>query len=72
MTQNERVLWYLQTVGSLTSREASKNLGVDRLAARIEELRRKGNSIETCRKKVKNRFGEEVYIAEYRIEKDEP
>lgn len=72
MTQNERVLWYLQTVGSLTSREASENLGVDRLAARIEELRRKGNRIETSRKKVKNRFGEEVYIAEYRIEKDEP
>lgn len=68
-TQNEKIIWYLTDVGPLTQLDAMKDLGIARLASRINELRNEGYQIESTRKAVKNRFGETCYIAEYRLEK---
>lgn len=46
---------------------AWKELGIYRLAARINELKNRGYSIESKRKKVKNNFGETFSVAEYRL-----
>ena len=62
MTQNEMVLRHLRLRGSITPLEALSKYGIMRLAARIEELRRKGLQIET-EKKGKQGF------AEYSIKK---
>ena len=45
MTQNEKVLDYIRTQGSITAMEAFKNLGITRLSARIYDLRRSGINI---------------------------
>ncbi len=45
MTQNDEVLKYLKTGKSLSARVASRLLYVDRLAARIYDLRRQGYKV---------------------------
>ena len=45
--QRDAILWHLEHRGSITPREASNELGCDRLAARVHELRREGHPIKT-------------------------
>lgn len=76
MTQNQRVLEYLKKNGSITAREASRELGVDRLSARVFDLRykpdeRKGGikrryEIFTEMIEVKTRYGK-ARVARYRL-----
>jgi hypothetical protein len=48
MTQTQAILRHLRlNPGGLTPREASQHYGIDRLAARILELRKEGHPIET-------------------------
>lgn len=67
MKQTEIVLGHLTDAGPLTAREALVSYGIMRLAARVHELREAGYTIETRTRKVKNRFGEKVGVAEYYI-----
>lgn len=63
--QNERVMEYLQSNGKITQFEALIELGILRLAARINDLKNKGKKINSRMIKVKNRFSEECSVAEY-------
>lgn len=67
MTQNERVYKYMKDFGAITQAQAFTDLGVYRLASRINDLRRMGVLIKSDRKQGKNRYGETVYFAEYSL-----
>ena len=45
MTQNEQVLDYIKSTGSITAMEAFKELGITRLSARVYDLRKAGVNI---------------------------
>lgn len=67
--QVERVLEYMRQFGSITQHEASLDLGVQRLASRISELRKMGYPIEGTMVPVKNRFGETCHVKQYKLGK---
>lgn len=67
MTQQERILSYLQEGKTLTRLNAWDALGILEAPARISELRAKGHEIKTSFKTVLNRYGEKVKIAEWRL-----
>lgn len=64
-TQNQRILEYIDTFGSITQLEALQDLGVMRLASRVSDLRKKGHGITSEIVGVKNRYGETCYIKRY-------
>lgn len=68
MTQCERVLAYLQTEGSITQLDAVREFGCYRLGARIWDLRHAGHKIKKTTITKRNRFGDAVSFAEYRLE----
>ena len=68
MTQNERVFDHLLTVGPIRPMTALNDLGIYRLASRINDLRKAGHKINTKKVEVVNRWGEASYIAEYSLE----
>ena len=64
--QHDAVLWHLNEHKSISSWEAIKEYGVTRLSAVIYDLRDEGYDIET-EKKTKNRFGNSVTYAIYKL-----
>ena len=68
MTQNERIYDHLLAVGPIRPMVALHELGVYRLASRINDLRKAGHKIKTKKIEVVNRWGESSYIAEYSLE----
>lgn len=68
MTQCERVLQYMQDFGSINPMQALGDLGCYRLGARIYDLRQDGHHITRRMVSAKNRYGESVSYAEYRLE----
>ena len=70
MTQEEKILDYMERYGSITPLEAMNKLGIMRLGARIYDLKESGVKIITDRVSEKNRFGEVVSFARYRLEKE--
>lgn len=66
-TQNSRILKFMDENGSINQIEALQELGVMRLASRINDLRDSGYAIETKMKHSTNRWGEKVRFAEYRL-----
>ena len=70
MNQTEMVLDYLERHGSITPLEAMNKLGIMRLGARIFDLKESGVKIITERVSEKNRFGDVVNFARYRLEKE--
>lgn len=64
-TQNQRILDYLDSHGSITQLEALRELGVFRLASRISDLRKLGYPIESKMVKVENRYGETCRVKRY-------
>jgi Helix-turn-helix domain len=68
MSQNDRILYHLNTVGPIQPMAAWRDLGVYRLASRINDLRKLGHKIHTKKVEVVNRWGESSYIAEYSLE----
>jgi hypothetical protein len=68
MNQNERVFDHLLTVGPIRPMTALNDLGIYRLASRINDLRKAGHKIKTKKVEVVNRRGESSYIAEYSLE----
>lgn len=69
-TQCERILRYMQDFGSVNPQQAMADLGVMRLAARISDLREQGHAISRRMVAGKNRYGEAVSFAEYRLEEE--
>ena len=67
MTQCERIVKYLDDFGSITTIEAFSELGIARLASRIHDLREAGYDIKAEHIKTKNRYGNIVYYARYRL-----
>lgn len=67
MTQTQRILKHLETVGSITPREALDLFGCMRLGARIWELKRAGYQIDRKMEQSKNRYGERVTYARYTL-----
>ena len=67
MTQQDRVLAYLQRNGTITQAEALRDLGCARLGARIYELKQAGHRITTSMIPVMNRYGEWSHVARYRL-----
>lgn len=68
MTQAEKVLRHLKTVGKITPMDAIREYGCLRLGARICDLRKAGYNIESKIVSGVNRFGEPTHYAEYRME----
>lgn len=71
MTQCEKILEHLKKYGSITVIEAMDLYGVARLASRINDLKSDGVRIKRNMVAGKNRFGDPVTYAEYRLEAEE-
>lgn len=69
MTQNQRVIAYMEQFGSITQLEALRDLGIMRLASRISDLKKMGYSIESTTEAVANRWEETCHIKRYRLVK---
>ena len=67
-TQNTRLLAYLKEHKSIDPLRAWEILGIYRLASRVNDLRKLGESIKTSPLKVHNRLGEEIRVALYTYE----
>lgn len=67
MTQAEKILQYMKDYGSITQLEAAE-FGCMRLAARIADLREDGVKIKREMVRRKNRYGETISFAQYRLE----
>lgn len=70
LTQNQRILDYLDAHGSITQLEALSELGIMRLASRISDLRKRGYMISSKMDIVHNRYGEKCRVKRYTIKKD--
>lgn len=68
MTQNERILRYLDENGSITQLEAMQEFGIYRLASRISDLKRQGFKIRREMVKGRNRYDEPTSFARYSLE----
>ena len=64
MTQEQRIVAYMDKHGEITQREAV-NLGCYRLSARIHDLRQQGIAIKSEVRTVKNADGSHSNIAVY-------
>ena len=71
MTQCDRILMHLQEHGSITSQEAMERYGIFRLASRVNDLRNRGYRIQTDTTEGRNRYGEEIHYATYRLKEPE-
>ena len=67
MTQIEKVLRHIQQFGSISSWEAITEYNITRLSAHIYELKKLGVNIISERQTTKNKFGETVNFAVYRL-----
>ena len=68
MTQCDRILRHLESGGSLTAAQAMQEYGIYRLAARINDLKKRGYPIRKRPVITKNRYGEKVSFVEYFLE----
>jgi hypothetical protein len=70
MTQCERIINYIEDNGSITQLDALREFGCMRLASRISDLKKSGMRIITETETARNRYGEKVSYARYRLEKE--
>lgn len=68
--QTERILRHLEERGSITTLEAITELGILRLASRINDLRRAGHKIVSTSVTGKNRYGETTRFSVYTLKKE--
>tara|TARA_R100001510_G_C7572172_1_gene148175 strand:+ start:120 stop:305 length:186 start_codon:yes stop_codon:yes gene_type:complete len=61
MSQNKKLLSYLKNNGSIDPMQSLNELGIYRLAARIYDLRSKGNIIKTI--KQQNGYTKYIYTS---------
>lgn len=67
MTQTQRIIELSREEGWVDQLMALREAGCMRLASRISDIRRLGLPVEKRTKKVLNRWGEERYVAEYKV-----
>ena len=67
MTQTEIILRHLEEHGSITPLDALQEYGIMRLASRICDIKRAGFVVEKEIETAKNRYGEPVRYARYRL-----
>lgn len=70
MTQQEEILLYMQTYGSITRLEAACDLHIFELASRIGELKLKGYNILSTKARAVNKHGRVSYFNIYRLEEN--
>lgn len=68
--QCNRIIEYINNFGSINPIQALSDLGVMRLASRINDLKRMDFPIRKRMVSSKNRYGENVSYAEYFMEDD--
>lgn len=68
-SQNELVLDYISEFGSITILEAFRDLGITRLASRINDLSKMGYVFNRETEYGENRFGKKVHFTKYSIQK---
>lgn len=66
-TQCDRILRHLNDFGSITQAEASNEYGIERLASRIYDLKKRGIVFDTEMVYGKNRYGEQTKFKRYSI-----
>ena len=66
MTQVERINAHIAAHGSITPMDGFE-MGITRLAARINDMRRAGIPVITETVESVNRYGDKVHFARYRI-----
>ena len=64
-TQKQRIINYIREFGSITSYEAYADLGITRLGARIDQLKKEGYEFRTEWESSTNRFGERTDYKRY-------
>ena len=67
MNQCELVLQYMNDFGSITTKDAFNDLGVTRLASRINDLKNAGYEIEKRFETSLNRYGQKVSYMRYSL-----
>jgi len=67
-TQNDDILWYCEKFTSITPLEAQVELGIMRLAARINELEKRGYSFRHELVEFKSRHGRIGHYMRYTLE----
>ncbi len=70
MTQCEKILQYIKENGSITQMDALREFGCMRLASRISSLKNIGYKIVANLETSKNRYGDTVRYARYRMEEN--
>ena len=65
ITQRDRVINYIREIGTISSWEAYKDLGITQLATRIKELKEQGYEFKTEWESSTNRFGEKTDYKRY-------
>ena len=65
MKQTQKILEYIDKFGSITPLEAMRDLGVMRLAARIQDIEHQGVPINSVIETGVNRLGEKTHYARY-------
>lgn len=68
-TQINRILEWCRNCGSITTYEATYNLGILRLASRIVDIKKQGYTVTKTRERVRNQWGEDVSAVRYFITK---
>ena len=68
MTQCEMILKYLDDFGSITTYEAFVELGITRLASRINDLINDGYNFKKKWVYKKNRYGKSIKFLKYELE----
>lgn len=69
LTQCEKVLLFMKERGGITQADAA-GFGCMRLAARISDLRRRGEKIRSEMRKVRTRDGGTAWISQYSLMKE--
>lgn len=67
MTQQDRIIKYMNDFGSITAIEAVAELGITQLSARICELQNKGYEFNKELQTGKNRYGEPTHFIRYSL-----
>lgn len=70
MTQCDKVIRHMRDYGSISSMEAMQEYGIMRLASRISDLRAQGYDIDVKWEAGRNRYGERIYYAVYRLKEE--
>lgn len=67
VNQCNKVLHFIETEGSITPLDAMREFGCMRLASRVSDLKRAGYPITREMESTKNRYGDTVRYARYRM-----